>query len=242
MLPILYQNHDFILYSYPLLMGIGWGIAYQIFFALIPTEKIPAKMHFLFWGIFASAWIGAKVFFLITQPEHRELVSNVSFWTGGGFVFYGGFIGAAIFCLIFHLLVLPLTLKHIWPMIPALTLGHGVGRLGCLLAGCCFGKETDMWWGIFMHGHYRHPTQLLEATGLILLGLYFLKSHAEKKILLIRYLIIYGVLRFGVEALRGDEVRGLWGPLSTSQWLSLLLISVGLFLKIKPIKSAPYKS
>ena len=125
-------------------------------------------------------------------------------------------------------------------MIPALTLGHGVGRLGCLLAGCCFGKETDMWWGIFMHGHYRHPTQLLEATGLILLGLYFLKSHVEKNILLIRYLIIYGVLRFGVEALRGDEVRGLWGPLSTSQWLSLLLITVGLCLKFKSIKSAPY--
>ena len=93
-----------------------------------------------------------------------------------------------------------------------------------------------------MHGHYRHPTQLLEATGLILLGLYFLKSHVEKKILLIRYLIIYGVLRLGVEALRGDEVRGLWGPLSTSQWLSLLLISIGLFLKIKAIKSAPYKT
>ncbi len=88
-----------------------------------------------------------------------------------------------------------------------------------------------------MHGHYRHPTQLLEATALILLGLYFLKSHVEKKILLIRYLIIYGVLRFGLEALRGDEVRGLWGLLSTSQWLSLLLISIGLFLKIKSMKS-----
>jgi phosphatidylglycerol:prolipoprotein diacylglycerol transferase len=217
-------------------MGIGWGIAYQIFFALIPSNKIPAKMHLLFWGIFASAWIGAKVFFLITQPEHRELISNVSFWTGGGFVFYGGFIGAAIYCLLFNYLILPLSLSFIWPMIPALTLGHGVGRLGCLLAGCCFGKETDLWWGIFMHGHYRHPTQLLEALGLISLGIYFLKSHADKKILLIRYLIFYGLLRFAIEALRGDEIRGLWGPLSTSQWISLLLISAGIIIKIKPIK------
>ena len=237
MLPILYQSHDFILYSYPLLMGIGWGVAYQIFFALVSTEKIPVKLHILFWGIFASAWIGAKTIFLITQPEHRELLANMSFWTGGGFVFYGGFIGAILFCLLFHLLILPLNLKIIWPMIPALTLGHGVGRLGCFLAGCCFGKETDWWWGIFLHGHYRHPTQLLEAAGLIILGIYFLKSRADKINLLIQYLITYGILRFAIEGLRGDEIRGLWGALSTSQWISLLLITAGLFLKIRHLKT-----
>jgi phosphatidylglycerol:prolipoprotein diacylglycerol transferase len=242
MLPILYQNHDFILYSYPLLMGIGWGVAYQIFFALIPVEKIPTKIHLLFWGIFVSAWIGAKILFLLTQAEHRDLVANVSFWTGGGFVFYGGLIGAVIFCLLFHIFIQSLTLKHIWPMIPALSLGHGIGRIGCFLAGCCFGKETDLWWGIFMHDHYRHPTQLIEAIGLILLGLYFLNSKTQKRKLLIRYLISYGILRFGVEALRGDEIRGLLGPLSTSQWLSLLLIIVGLCLKFKPINSVGYRS
>lgn len=236
MLPILYQNKDLILYSYPLLMGIGWGVAYQIFFSLLDPHISRLKGQILFWGIFLSAWIGAKVFFLLTMPDHlndRPLIEELSFWTGGGFVFYGGFLTGLLFIGIFKSINRSLGVKDLWPMIPALAIGHGIGRIGCFLAGCCYGKPTDFFWGIYLHNHYRHPTQLIEAFALIALGLYLLKSNLSHSLKISRYLLIYGILRLVIEALRGDTVRGQWGLLTPSQWISLFLILVGISLARK---------
>lgn len=235
MLPILYQSHDLILYSYPLLMGLGWGIAYQVFFSLIPSDVSRARAQSLFWGLFLFAWIGAKLLFYFTYPkgESSAFVTEMSFWTGGGFVFYGGMIGGFIYLCLFRLFDKKFNFDLVWPMIPALSIGHGIGRIGCFLAGCCYGKPTEWFWGIFLHNHYRHPTQLLEAVGLLLLGIYLLKSKASKQILVAEYFVIYGALRLGVEFLRGDEIRGSWGPLTPSQWISLVLLMNGLLIMSK---------
>ncbi len=232
MLPILFQNNNFIIYSYPLLMGLAWGIGYQIYFSLIPKNWPRLKAQIYFWGIFIMAWLGAKVLFYLTYPAEKslDLLSNVSFWTGGGFVFYGGFLGALLFILLMKQLDKKFSLQELWPMVPALVIGHGVGRIGCFLAGCCFGSETDLWWGVYLHDHYRHPTQLIEAVGLLLLGWYFLKSKAPRINLLATYLLGYGVLRLIVESLRGDIVRGEWGVMTPSQWISCLLILAGFSL------------
>jgi phosphatidylglycerol:prolipoprotein diacylglycerol transferase len=222
-------------------MGIGWGIAYQLFFAKV---DIPTKFaQILFWGIFISAWIGSKVFFyLTTENLDQSLLTEASFWTGGGLVFYGGLIFAALFIGLYKLLKLPITQFSLWCMLPALTAGHAIGRIGCLLAGCCFGKETDLWWGIELHGAHRHPTQALESFGLILLTLFFLKAKPSIKNFSL-YFIGYGVIRFGIELLRGDQIRGLWGVFTPSQWASIILILVGMILIIvnksrylKPVK------
>lgn len=236
MLPILYQNHDLILYSYPLLMGLGWGIAYQIYFSLLDPSYSRLKAQILFWGIFVSAWLGAKIFFFLTYPAdlNHNLVREFSFWTGGGFVFYGGFIGGLLFIALFKLLDKKLNIKVLWAMLPAIAFGHGIGRIGCLLAGCCFGKPTDFFWGIYLHDHYRHPTQILEAISLLAIGTYLLKSNKNKLVLVSHYLISYGLIRVVIEALRGDVVRGLWGPFTPSQWISILLISSGLTLILHP--------
>lgn len=228
MFPILYQSHELILYSYPLLMGIGWGIAYQLFFA---KADIPSKFaQILFWGIFISAWIGSKLFFyLTTESLDQRLLMQASFWTGGGFVFYGGLIFALLFIAFYKMLKLPLTQSTLWVMLPALTAGHAIGRIGCLLAGCCFGKVTDLWWGIELHGAHRHPTQALESLGLMVLTIFLWKVKPTIKNFAI-YFIGYGALRFGIELLRGDEIRGLWGMFTPSQWISLMLILVGVVL------------
>jgi phosphatidylglycerol---prolipoprotein diacylglyceryl transferase len=229
MLPILYQNPDFVLYAYPLFMGLGWGIAYQLFFACLPDGFSRFLGQILFWGLFVCAWLGAKLLFYLTAPAElgQGLLLNLSFWTGGGFVFYGGLLGGVLFLLLFHLLLRPLNAGLVWALLPALTMGHGVGRIGCLLAGCCFGAPTDWFWGLHLHGADRHPTQLLEALGLLALGLYLLKSQRPKWLLILNYLWLYGGLRFGVELLRGDAIRGQWGALTPSQWISLLLILSG---------------
>jgi phosphatidylglycerol---prolipoprotein diacylglyceryl transferase len=231
MLPILYQNPDLIIYSYPLLMGIGWGVGYQLFFA--HSRETHQFSLLLFWGVFISSWIGAKLLFLLTAPEIDQisLVENVNFWTGGGFVFFGGLLGAIFFLFILHKLR-PLTLESIWNFVPALTVGHAIGRFGCFLAGCCFGKETSWIWGIHMHGADRHPTQLLESLGLFFISIIIWKRKAELRSFAI-YLISYGTLRLLVESLRGDEIRGLWGLLTPSQWISVLMLLGGLNLTRK---------
>lgn len=240
MLPILYQSNHLTLYSYPLLMGLGWGIAYQIFFSLIPPKVTLKSAHAIFWGVFIWAWIGSKILFYLTLPEidSAEVLSNISFWTGGGFVFYGGFLAGVSFLLLYHLLGFKLTMEKFWPIMPALIFGHAIGRLGCFLAGCCYGAPTTWAWGVFLHDHYRHPTQLIEALSLLTFGFYILKSHRAHLLLISYYLLMYGSLRFLIEALRGDEVRGLWGPLTPSQWISCLLVLAGGYVNLRHRKSA----
>lgn len=245
MLPILFQSSELILYSYPLLMGLGWGVGYQIFFSLWPGEYPAWQGQVLFWGSFIFAWIGAKILFLLSYPEEisQSFLAEISFWTGGGFVFYGGLLGGALFLLFYkYLFRLPLQRENFWPIVPSLTLGHGIGRIGCLLAGCCYGKETDLWWGIHLHGASRHPTQILESVFLIGLGLYLLR--AKKSILELAsvYLISYGIMRFGMEFLRGDKIRGEWGVLTPSQWISLFIILSGLILCYKIFRGYAFSS
>lgn len=228
MLPILFQNNDFILYSYPLLMGIGWGIAYQIYFSLISLSRTKAQL--LFWGIFLSAWIGAKFFFVLTSSQNSDLLFASNFWMGGGFVFYGGLVGGFIFVTFFKTLIPDLKLENLWPILPALTIGHATGRIGCFLAGCCYGKPTESFFSIHLHGENRYPTQLLEAGGLFIIGFYLLKAKQPRRFLLSVYLISYGLLRFIIEHLRGDIIRGSWGFLTPSQWISLILLMSGLIL------------
>jgi phosphatidylglycerol:prolipoprotein diacylglycerol transferase len=208
-------------------MGLGWGVAYQIFFAKADINIKYGQL--LFWGIFLSSWAGSKLLFYFTTDftHHPDLLTQTSFWTGGGFVFYGGLIFAVIFLGFYKLLKLPISRQTFWALLPALTFGHAIGRIGCLLAGCCFGKETDLWWGINLHGAHRHPAQALESFGLFIIAFYIWKAKPSLRSLSV-YLVGYGLLRFGVEMLRGDEIRGLWGPLTPSQWISLALILTGI--------------
>lgn len=235
MLPILLQSHNLILYSYPMLMGLGWGIAYQIYFSLVP-EDIPRRFpQILFWGIFFFAWFGSKILFYFTVPEiiTKEILMEASFWFGGGFVFYGGFIGGMIFLILYKSFGAPFSIKLIWPMVPALTFGHAIGRIGCFLAGCCYGAPTTWPWSVHLHGQDRHPTQLLETVALLALGRYLLKSKRPKAILISYYFIIYGIIRIVIESLRGDMIRGQWGILTPSQWISILLIIAGSSLLLR---------
>lgn len=230
MLPILFQSNGIIFYSYPLFMGLGWGIAYQILFELLPSSFTRMRAQILFWGIFAFSWLGAKTLFLYTIPQQLSsaLMQESSFWLGGGFVFYGGFLGGLFYLLILRSFKFPLTLETLWAMVPALTIGHAVGRFGCFLAGCCYGKETNLFWGIYLHEAKRHPTQLLEFVLLLTLGIYLLKSKRPKIELVSLYLVSYGVMRLFIESLRGDLIRGNWGVFTPSQWISLILITSGI--------------
>ncbi len=224
-------------------MGIGWGIAYQVYFFLLDPLQSRIKHQILFFGIFASSWLGAKLLFSLTNLKSTEILQSLDFWIGGGFVFYGGLIGGIIFLLFYILFDKALISPMVSSILPALTLGHAVGRLGCFLAGCCYGKPTNLIWGVYMHGHYRHPTQLIEAAALAGLSVYFFKKRAFIIWPISIYLMSYGALRVFIELLRDDGVRGLWGPLPPSLWISFGLILGGVILiyinKIKSLRLRP---
>ena len=169
----------------------------------------------------------------------------------GGSVFYGGMIGAYLtfaFC----------TRKYEKPkkdllcdtLAMSIPLFHVFGRIGCFLGGCCYGIESAF--GFTVHDNplvptindvNRFPVALAEALGnlLIFLVLYYLSQKIKGKVIYV-YLLLYPVLRFSLEFLRGDEIRGIYFGLSTSQWISIALFVFSaislLFFKRKRTVSA----
>lgn len=227
MLPLLLDLGFFKLYSYPLFLGLAWGTAYyycRLVLDYEPSSSIK-DFHLFFWGNFIFSWIGSKVLFLIVsaQGAYTDYAQHLSFWVGGGLVFYGGLIFALIFSFIFFIRYPALKSLYL-QFVPGLALAHGVGRIGCFLAGCCFGEITHSGLGIHFNGAERFPVQLYEAILLILLGIILhLKKREWKTSLLIKYLFAYSVIRFALEFMRGDEVRGGVAALSTSQWISVCI-------------------
>ncbi len=105
----------------------------------------------------------------------------------------------------------------------ALPLAQGLGRIGCLLHGCCYGRESNLPWSVFMRGALRHPVALYEAIGdlTIALVLYVVRERSAPPGRLFKlYLLLYATLRFLLDPLRGDGAIQL-GPLSSVQWVCL---------------------
>ncbi len=177
-------------------------------------------------------------------------------WSDGGITFLGGAIsGILSFTLLFWFLLKEKRgelKQYLNVLVMGLLLGHAFGRIGCFFAGCCFGEITDSFLGVifpegsmpfnFIKNHYINegfsldeainmakvtkilPTQLIEASFLfILFGLLNLPKKGQFEL----YLISYGVFRFILEFFRADDRGSLFGVLSPSQWLSILIVIVG---------------
>ena len=207
-------------------------------------------------GSFAAAGllIGAKLLYAITRLpsfiSDYNTYSSMSFYEKadflfGGYVFYGSLIGAVIgvliFCHAFHF-DRGIFLNVLTPLIP---FAQSFGRIGCFFGGCCYGVEYYGPFSVqfpyneaspYLHLYPRFPVQLIEA-GLcfilfVIIFIYTRKNTPVKGASLGIYLISYGIIRFILEFFRGDTIRGIWLSLSTSQWISLFLIPMGIFLVI----------
>lgn len=164
--------------------------------------------------------------------------------TSTGATFYGGLIGGAAFFILIYFLVGQRIFKnkeHIKGFFSvadsaacAIAVAHSFGRIGCLMAGCCYGKPTNSWFGIYMHhlGCKVVPLQLFEALFLVFLFVYlFLRIKDKQSYCLQTYLCAYGVWRFVVEFFRNDY-RGttLIEALTPSQLTAVILVIVGIIL------------
>lgn len=204
--------------------------------------------------IFASCYagiglvIGAKLLYILTilpqLMEHWEAIvtdmNNFYQILSGGFVFYGGFLGAAagfyIYCRQYHLDVIKM-LDFFAPIVPII---HGFGRIGCFFAGCCYGIGYEgPFHIIFNHSQVAQngipllPIQLIESVSNLIAGILLLlyaKPDRRPGKVIGLYVIYYAIMRFTYEFLRGDIIRGFLLHLSTSQWISLLLLPIGIYL------------
>ena len=158
-----------------------------------------------------------------------------------GFVFYGGLIGGVVAGSLYVRHKGWDVLEHLDIFAVGIPLFHVFGRIGCFLGGCCYGVPAD--WGITYtmdpipqaNGVPRVPIQLIEAACnlvlfCVLLAL-FLRGTGRRRLIAV-YGISYGIIRFVDEFWRGDEYRGFLGPLSTSQWISLVVIAVSVALLV----------
>lgn len=231
MFPTLIDLPFLTLYAYPLFMGIAWGVSYVLAQYFLDKKQIDSSsLKWLYLGVFLFAWIGAKVFFLIfTSGDQMNLYLKANaFWLGGGFVFYGGLIFGLLFFLFYSLILKKFDINDSYVFIPSVAIGHAIGRIGCFLAGCCYGSVCHLPWSVHMHGRDIHPVQLYESfllMGLGALSIWAIKKEIAGYKIVLSYLISYSIVRFIVEFFRGDLIRGIyWMGLSTSQMVSIALV------------------
>lgn len=230
--------------------GFLLGIVYLFLITRVKSESFGDYMYVYVWAALGAV-IGAKVLYVLLELPHilRSLGSGdgnfgqyLSGMISGGFIFYGGLLGAAFAVKIASRYFAMDFVKTISILTPAMPLAHALGRVGCALVGCCYGRETQMGIGVcYTHSVYAPngipliPVQAFEAfADLLIFGMlvfWLLKKQGsyENVGIFDRYLVLYACTRFLLEFLRGDSVRGHLGWFSTSQWISIgIILWIGL--------------
>lgn len=186
--------------------------------------------------------IGAKLLYLIVTIPKTDFskfqgFSDIGNWMRGGFVFLGGVIGMLLaLCFCAKKLHIPMQ-PYVQACMACFPIGHGFGRIGCYLVGCCYGVPYDGPFAVIYtssaiapNGVPLFPVQLAEALLEFVIGgvlLIFSRKLRGNSAVLV-YLIVYAVVRFALEFLRYDSARGGVGGISTSQLLSVILFCASL--------------
>ncbi|HYV32675.1 MAG TPA: prolipoprotein diacylglyceryl transferase [Candidatus Binatia bacterium] len=207
-----------------------------------------------------GAIVGARALYVVSYWDRlfQEPLFPQAPWTEifmvqrGGLVFYGGLIGATAAGMIYVWKNNLPRWKFADALAPSIALGYVPGRIGCLMNGCCYGRETSLPWAIHFpkdhetHGVGVHPTQIYDS--LLNLGLYAVLAwlHRRKQFdgqIFASYLVGYALTRSAVEAFRGDyPVRYLGGTLTPAQLVSPAILLAGLILIWKLPRPGPGRS
>lgn len=227
--------------------GYGLMIAIGIIAAYLSAEYRAKKMNMEYEKIFnLTIWCalggiaGAKVLYYLTSLpkiiEDPSLLLDVA----NGFVVYGGIIGGILAGYIYCRRQKLKFLAIFDLVMPSIALAQGFGRIGCLLAGCCYGLQTSSSFSlIFKDSAYAPngvrliPTQplssILDFLNCFVLIWFSKRKKADGQVAGL-YLVFYSIGRFILEFFRGDLVRGSIGPLSTSQFISIFILIAGILL------------
>lgn len=253
--PVLFEVGNITVYSYGFMIALGviGAVAYLVIQGKKDVGLTFDQANSLFLFIFIAAFVGGKVFLLFENPS-LYLSEPKKLFTGRGFVFYGSFLFAVPAMLWFfrkHKLN-PYKMLDVMAVVTCIV--HMFGRLGCFLAGCCYGKPTDRWFSVTFTDEACQaeplntplfPTQLMEAgyIFIVMILLLIVKRTYQKFYgqLFLLYLILYAIGRSILEIFRGDVARGfiIDGYLSHSQFIALLIVMVTIFFYVKWSKKNP---
>lgn len=241
--PILATFGPFTLYTYGVMLLIAFAVSTWL--AVRAARRWPPGLVAInaeqildcFSLSLLGGIVGGRLAFIVLQWEFflRSPGEMSAIWHGG-LVWYGGLLGG-LFAAWLYVRAKRLNFLRVMDQcIPFLALAHAVGRVGCFLNGCCYGRPTDHWCGAVFPGQRGPvvPVQLFESAGLLFL--YGLLRGLQRPPLLSRpgwlfgiYLVLYALLRFSIEFLRGDQEIW-WAGLTLQQVISILAFIVGLLL------------
>jgi phosphatidylglycerol:prolipoprotein diacylglycerol transferase len=246
MYPILFRLDGFSLYAYGSFLILGIVVSGILAILKVRKEGPPIpfeRLADLFFYSVLSAVIGSRILFvLINFDLYRENPLRIFKIWEGGLVFYGGLI-LAVGVSIGYMRWYRLPILRLFDLIaPLLALGLFFGRIGCYFAGCCYGKETSLPWGIIFTNPNSlarlnvplHPTQLYDAANGLAIFLLLLWKEKRKTFdgqIFFLFLLLYSITRFFIEMLRGDP-RGfiIQDLISTSQGIGIFLAISAIFM------------
>jgi phosphatidylglycerol:prolipoprotein diacylglycerol transferase len=255
--PELFSLGPITVYSYGVLLAISYLVGLWLAMRRARAWGLDAN-RVLDLGIYIiiAALIGAKLLLLVVDfDQFRRSPADLLSLARSGGVFYGGLILAVLVAFWYmHKHRLPLwTTCDVFA--PGIALGHVTGRLGCLAAGCCYGRPTSLPWGITFTnplaaanvgtplGIPLHPTQIYEAGAELLILVVLLATEKRGRPFPGRtfwgYMFLYAVSRYIIENYRGDPRGTVFGIFSTSQFISLVLAPLSLAMLVWLSKTAP---
>ena len=221
--PVLFEIGPFTLRSYGALIALAFFVGYFLLYRdakkknFYPNKILDLELVMLIFGI-----LGARALHvLVNLGYYRENVIDTFLLWRGGLAFYGGLILAVLASWIF-------IVKNKMPrwetadlIIPYVALGQAIGRIGCFLNGCCFGKDG-------------HPTQLY--ASLALFCIFTILKRAQKNtpfagFIAGLYLLLYSLQRFFIDFLRGDTPR-YYLNLTASQLISIGVLALAIFVLV----------
>lgn len=245
MYPVLIHIGSLNLYTYGLFIALGLMTAIWVSKKNAPGIS-PETITDIFFVIMISGLLGARLLYvLINFESYRNNFADIFKIWQGGLVFFGGFLAAVVATVVY----LKVKKLNIWKtadiISPGIALGHAVGRIGCLFAGCCYGKECDLPIAIkFTHpeslapiGIFLHPTQLYSVFSNLVLFVILLGLQKKKKfngMVFLSYIMLYSLFRSVIEFFRGD-FRGdfFFEFISLSQGIGLTVSLIAFILLIR---------
>ena len=249
--PVLFTVGGFAVPSYGVMLATGLFVGLLIGTLRAPRDGFPSEWA---WDLgiltMVCAIIGGRLEFVRTNfSRFLAAPSTIFALRDGGMVFYGGFVLTVLGFLVYARRRSVPALALLDMMAPSVGFGHAIGRIGCLLAGCCFGVPTSGWWSVTFPpgslapaGQPLVPTQIHEVLFNLILGTFlwfFPRRFVGQRFALL--LLLYGAFRALNETVRGDSARGtvLGGLLTNAQFTSLILACVAAAIWALNARKAP---
>lgn len=213
-------------------------------FALLAVFKLRKKgsplsednlLDALIWAILLGFVCSKLLYFIVDPPQMPHSWAELWDLISAGLVFYGGLLGGLLGLFLVSRKTKKNMITYTDLMAPCFCLAHAGGRVGCLMAGCCYGMEYTGPCAVVLDGVSRLPTQIMEAVFLVILAGVLIAVYLKKPrrgMVTGLYMTVYAVWRFVIEFFRADY-RGNVGPLSTSQFISLFILAFGVYLLVK---------